>query len=117
MTNYYYYYYYLYSGFETAGLKPSMWPGGETEALARLERHLERRAWVASFGRPRMTPQSLMANQTGLNPYLRFGCLSPKTFYHQMSELYRKVSEINQYIRVFNGTQTRNCILCGCHCV
>ncbi|CAG0924482.1 unnamed protein product, partial [Notodromas monacha] len=77
-------------GFITSGLKQTLWPGGETEALTRLERHLERRAWVASFGRPRMTPQSLMANQTGLNPYLRFGCLSPKTFYHQMSELYRK---------------------------
>ena len=37
----------------------------------RLERHLERKAWVASFGRPKMTPQSLLASQTGLSPYLR----------------------------------------------
>lgn len=30
-------------GFETEGLTSAVWPGGETEALARLERHLERK--------------------------------------------------------------------------
>ena len=34
-----------------------VWHGGEMEALSRLERHLERKAWVASFGLPKMTPQ------------------------------------------------------------
>lgn len=62
---------YTITGFETEGLKPPIWIGGESEALARLERHLERKAWVASFGRPKMTPQSLLASQTGLSPYLR----------------------------------------------
>lgn len=66
-------------------MKPPVWVGGETEALVRLERHLERKAWVASFGRPKMTPQSLLASQTGLSPYLRFGCLSVRVFYHQLS--------------------------------
>lgn len=66
-------------------MKPPVWFGGETEALVRLERHLERKAWVASFGRPKMTPQSLLASQTGLSPYLRFGCLSVRVFYHQLS--------------------------------
>ncbi|KAG4065954.1 hypothetical protein HA402_006672 [Bradysia odoriphaga] len=55
-------------GFETDNLQPPVWIGGETEALIRLERHLERKAWVASFGRPKMTPQSLLASQTGLSP-------------------------------------------------
>lgn len=32
-----------------------------------------------------MTPQSLLASQTGLSPYLRFGCLSVRVFYHQLS--------------------------------
>lgn len=72
-------------GFETDNLQPPVWIGGETEALIRLERHLERKAWVASFGRPKMTPQSLLASQTGLSPYLRFGCLSTRLFYHQLS--------------------------------
>ena len=57
-----------------------------------MERHLERKAWVASFGRPKMTPQSLLASPTGLSPYLRFGCLSTRLFYHALSDLYRKVT-------------------------
>lgn len=72
-------------GFDTEHLKPPVWIGGETEALARLERHLERKAWVASFGRPKMTPQSLLPSQTGLSPYMRFGCLSTRLFYHQLT--------------------------------
>lgn len=78
-------------GFDTQGLKAPVWIGGETEALARLERHLERKAWVASFGRPKMSPQSLLASQTGLSPYLRFGCLSTRLFYHQLTDLYKKI--------------------------
>lgn len=80
-------------GFDTDGLLPPIWQGGESEALARLERHLERKAWVASFGRPKMTPQSLLASQTGLSPYLRFGCLSTRLFYYQLTDLYRKIKK------------------------
>ncbi|GFG34256.1 hypothetical protein Cfor_08204 [Coptotermes formosanus] len=80
-------------GFETDGLLPPVWKGGESEALARLERHLERKAWVASFGRPKMTPQSLLASQTGLSPYLRFGCLSTRLFYYQLTDLYKKIKK------------------------
>lgn len=61
--------------------------------IARLERHLERKAWIASFGRPKMTPQSLLASQTGLSPYLRFGCLSTRLFYHQLTDLYKKIKK------------------------
>lgn len=78
-------------GFDCEALKPPVWKGGEMEALSRLERHLERKAWVASFGLPKMTPQSLLASQTGLSPYLRFGCLSTRLFYHALSDLYRKI--------------------------
>ncbi|XP_072142610.1 cryptochrome-1-like isoform X5 [Dermacentor andersoni] len=79
-------------GFDMDNLKAAVWPGGETEALARLERHMERKqAWVASFGSPRMTPKALLASQTGLSPYLRFGCLSARLFYHQLADLYRKI--------------------------
>lgn len=81
-------------GFDTDGLKPPVWIGGETEALTRLERHLERKAWVASFGRPKMTPQSLLASQTGLSPYLRFGCLSTRLFYYQLTDLYTRVKQV-----------------------
>ncbi|XP_018561357.1 cryptochrome-1-like [Anoplophora glabripennis] len=80
-------------GFDTDGLNPPVWQGGETESLARLERHLERKAWVASFGRPKMTPQSLLPSQTGLSPYLRFGCLSTRLFYYQLTDLYKKIKK------------------------
>ena len=50
-------------GFDCESLKPPVWHGGEMEALSRLERHLERKAWVASFGLPKMTPQVNNAKQ------------------------------------------------------
>ena len=71
--------------------------------LFRLERHLERKAWVASFGRPKMTPQSLLASPTGLSPYLRFGCLSTRLFYHALSDLYRKVGIASFLILCFQA--------------
>ncbi|CAL1546813.1 unnamed protein product [Lymnaea stagnalis] len=80
-------------GFDTDTLGPVQFRGGESEALARLYRHLERKAWVASFERPKMSPQSLYPSGTGLSPYLRFGCLSPRTFYWKLSELYKKVKK------------------------
>uniref|UniRef100_A0A8C2B709 Cryptochrome-1 n=1 Tax=Cyprinus carpio TaxID=7962 RepID=A0A8C2B709_CYPCA len=80
-------------GFETDGLSSAVWPGGETEALTRLERHLERKAWVANFERPRMNANSLLASPTGLSPYLRFGCLSCRLFYFKLTDLYRKVKK------------------------
>lgn len=33
----------MFSGFDTEGLPSAVWPGGETEALTRIERHLERK--------------------------------------------------------------------------
>ncbi|XP_064915915.1 cryptochrome-1 isoform X2 [Columba livia] len=80
-------------GFDTDGLPSAVWPGGETEALTRLERHLERKAWVANFERPRMNANSLLASPTGLSPYLRFGCLSCRLFYFKLTDLYKKVFE------------------------
>ncbi|KAF2351449.1 DNA photolyase N-terminal [Trinorchestia longiramus] len=81
-------------GFETEHLPPAVWKGGETEALSRLKHHLERKAWVASFGRPKMSPQSLFACPTGLSPYLRFGCLSARKFYTELNELYTKIKRV-----------------------
>ncbi|XP_066177290.1 cryptochrome-2 isoform X1 [Sylvia atricapilla] len=78
-------------GFPTDGLAPAVWQGGETEALARLDKHLERKAWVANYERPRMNANSLLASPTGLSPYLRFGCLSCRLFYYRLWELYKKV--------------------------
>ncbi|XP_033101802.1 cryptochrome-1-like [Anneissia japonica] len=78
-------------GFDTDNIPPVCWQGGETEAKKRLDRHLERKAWIANFESPKMTPVSLMASQTGLTPYLRFGCLSSRLFYWKLSELFMMV--------------------------
>ncbi|KAG8197157.1 hypothetical protein JTE90_011318 [Oedothorax gibbosus] len=100
-------------GFDTENLKPSVWIGGETEALSRLERHLERKAWVASFGRPKMTPQSLLPSQTGLSPYLRFGCLSPRLFYQELTELYRKIKKVNPPLSLHGQLLMREFFYCA----
>ncbi|CAH0747383.1 unnamed protein product [Diatraea saccharalis] len=100
-------------GFETEGLKPPVWVGGESEALVRLERHLERKAWVASFGRPKMTPQSLLASQTGLSPYLRFGCLSTRLFYYQLTELYKRIKRVQPPLSLHGQILWREFFYCA----
>ncbi|KAL7885370.1 hypothetical protein AOLI_G00056650 [Acnodon oligacanthus] len=78
-------------GFKNQGDVTPVWKGGETEALERLNKHLDRKAWVASFERPRINAHSLFANPTGLSPYLCFGCLSSRVFYYHLRELYMKL--------------------------
>lgn len=39
----------VFLGFDTDGLSSAVWPGGETEALTRLERHLERKVQCRSY--------------------------------------------------------------------
>ncbi|XP_069385175.1 cryptochrome-1b [Paralichthys olivaceus] len=90
-------------GFETEGLTAAVWQGGETEALMRLERHLERKAWVANSENPRINANSLLASPTGLSPYLRFGCLSCRLFYFKLTDLYRKEKENSKPPLCFYG--------------
>nr|WJJ67115.1 CRYPTOCHROME [Phauda flammans] len=100
-------------GFDTEDIKPPIWIGGESEALARLERHLERKAWVASFGRPKMTPQSLLASETGLSPYLRFGCLSTRLFYYQLSDLYKRIKLVRPPLSLHGQILWREFFYCA----
>uniref|UniRef100_A0A6S9LDJ6 Cryptochrome/DNA photolyase FAD-binding domain-containing protein n=1 Tax=Heterosigma akashiwo TaxID=2829 RepID=A0A6S9LDJ6_HETAK len=53
-----------------------------------MERCLNRRAWVAGFEKPKTSPNSLEPSTTVLSPYLKFGCLSPRLFYHRVQEIY-----------------------------
>ncbi|XP_078077522.1 cryptochrome-2-like [Mustelus asterias] len=80
-------------GFDTSELGPAVWQGGETEALARLYKHLEQQASVANYGKSKLNAGSLLSSPTGLSPYLRFGCLSCRTFYHTLLQLYRMVKK------------------------
>ncbi|XP_041651051.1 cryptochrome-2 [Cheilinus undulatus] len=78
-------------GFRTEGLSPAIWRGGESEALDRLNKHLDKKVWVANFEHPRPNMCSLYASPTGLSPYLRFGCLSCRVLYYNLRELYMKL--------------------------
>ncbi|XP_053487278.1 cryptochrome-2 [Ictalurus furcatus] len=78
-------------GFKTRGEVEPVWRGGETEALDRLNKHLDKKAWVANFERPRIKAHSLFASPTGLSPYLCFGCLSSRVLYYHLRELYMKL--------------------------
>ncbi|NWH40552.1 CRY1 protein, partial [Chloropsis hardwickii] len=66
----------------------SPWRGGETEGLQRLEQHLTDQGWVTSFTKPRTIPNSLLPSTTGLSPYLSMGCLSVRTFFYRLSNIY-----------------------------
>ncbi|KAK4530573.1 hypothetical protein CCYA_CCYA04G1430 [Cyanidiococcus yangmingshanensis] len=64
--------------------------GGETEALAIMERFLtERQADVRAFSKPRTSPTAWpKASTTQLSPYFKFGCLSPRLFIERVQELH-----------------------------
>ena len=66
--------------------------GGETEALARLDKYLKREQWVCDFEKPKGNPASFDPEPatTVLSPYLKFGCLSSRLFYHRLQEVYSK---------------------------
>ncbi|XP_041345562.1 cryptochrome-1-like isoform X2 [Pyrgilauda ruficollis] len=66
----------------------SPWRGGETEGLQRLEQHLTDQGWVTSFTKPRTIPNSLLPSTTGLSPYFSMGCLSVRTFFYRLSNIY-----------------------------
>lgn len=78
-------------GFRTEGLPPAVWHGGESQALDRLGKHLDKKVWVTSLEHSRVNTCSLYASPTGLSPYLRFGCLSCRVLYYNLRELYMKV--------------------------
>jgi len=64
----------------------SVFPGGESEALKRLDTVLKRTSWVANFEKPQTSPNSLEPSTTVLSPYLKFGCLSPRLFWHRLHD-------------------------------
>ena len=83
-------------GLDPATLEPELYPGGETEGLARLERSLARPAWVCRFEKPKTSPNSLQPSTTVLSPYVKFGCVSARLFYHRLAEVYKKGGKHSQ---------------------
>ncbi|XP_037072142.1 LOW QUALITY PROTEIN: cryptochrome-2-like [Pollicipes pollicipes] len=76
-------------GVDAERVPAELYPGGETEGLARLERHLARAAWCCRFQKPQTAPNSLAPSTTVLSPYLKFGCVSARLFYHRLAAVYR----------------------------
>lgn len=76
-------------GIDAASLHTELYPGGETEGLARLERHLARTGWCCKFEKPKTPPNSIEPSTTVLSPYLKFGCVSARLFYHRLLAVYR----------------------------
>lgn len=72
------------------GRATTVFKGGETEALERLERTIinkSRAGWVRSFSKPDTSPNSLEPSTTVLSPYLKFGCLSPVKMYNHLTNI------------------------------
>ncbi|KAM6370685.1 cryptochrome-2-like isoform 3-T3 [Pluvialis apricaria] len=76
-------------GQDPAEVGPHLYPGGETAALARLDTHMERTTWVRTFKKPETEPTSLSPSTTVLSPYLKFGCLSVRTFWWRLDQVYQ----------------------------
>ncbi|XP_014755728.1 (6-4)DNA photolyase isoform X2 [Brachypodium distachyon] len=68
--------------------------GGETEALKRMRESLQDKEWVSMFEKPKGDPSAFLKPATTvLSPYLKFGCLSSRYFYHCIQEVYRSTKK------------------------
>ncbi|KAI8843621.1 FAD binding domain of DNA photolyase-domain-containing protein [Chytridium lagenaria] len=77
-------------GFQTLPIEDqSPHRGGETEALKRLTAYMAQKDKVAKFEKPKTSPAAFNpADTTVLSPYLKFGALSCRLFYHNIMEIY-----------------------------
>ncbi|KAJ8412098.1 hypothetical protein AAFF_G00143650 [Aldrovandia affinis] len=81
---------YLVPSLEDLGIEVDLevlWPGGESEGLKRLEKHIQSQGWVGN-SKPCTIPNSLLPYTTGLSPYFTLGCLSVRSFYYRLSNIY-----------------------------
>lgn len=74
-------------GLDESDLGTCKFPGGETEALKRLNFYMAKKQWVCKFEKPNSSPNSIEPSTTVLSPYLSHGCLSAKLFYHKLKEV------------------------------
>lgn len=65
-------------------------PGGETEGLRRMKAATKDSAFVCNFEKPKTRSSSFNPpSTTVLSPYIKFGCVSVRTFYHEIKEVQR----------------------------
>ncbi|XP_070532394.1 cryptochrome-1-like isoform X2 [Ptychodera flava] len=81
---------------DSSEVGPTLYPGGETEALKRMQSHLQNQSWVCAFDKPKTRPNALQPSTTVLSPYLKFGCLSARTFYYALDDLLKNKTKCTQ---------------------
>ncbi|XP_038210735.1 cryptochrome-1 [Zerene cesonia] len=74
-------------GLDESTASECKYPGGETEALKRLDMYMAKKQWVCAFEKPNTSPNSIEPSTTVLSPYLSHGCLSAKLFYHRLKQV------------------------------
>jgi len=62
--------------------------GGEDVGLNLMDIMCNRSQWIWTFEKPMTKPNALTVDTTGLSPYIKHGCVSPRTFYHKLSKVY-----------------------------
>lgn len=77
-------------------LGPNKFPGGENEALKRMETMLSRKQWIWDFEKPKTAPNSIEPSTTVLSPYITFGCLSSRLFFHKLNAVLSKAKKHSQ---------------------
>lgn len=70
--------------------------GGETEGLKRMKEKLSKKEWVRDFEKPNTSPNSLEPSTTVLSPYLKFGCVSARTFYYEIKNVQKEFKKYSQ---------------------
>lgn len=77
-------------------LGPNKYKGGEKEALKRMKSMLNKTQWVHQFEKPKTAPNSLEPSTTVLSPYITWGCLSSRLFYHELKAVLSKAKKHSQ---------------------
>lgn len=79
-----------------AELGENKFPGGETEALKRMEEYLSKKEWIWTFEKPNTAPNSIEPSTTVLSPYITWGCLSSRLFFHKLNDVLRLAKKHSQ---------------------
>ncbi|KAL4159541.1 hypothetical protein PRNP1_000118 [Phytophthora ramorum] len=72
--------------------------GGEQKALGILKEYCKDEERVAKFEKPDTSPAQIppTPSTTALSPYLFYGCMSPRTFFHQLKAIQERSKRMSQ---------------------
>eukprot|EP01025_Chloroclados_australasicus_P024241 TRINITY_DN2438_c0_g2_i4.p1 TRINITY_DN2438_c0_g2~~TRINITY_DN2438_c0_g2_i4.p1 ORF type:complete len:579 (+),score=41.45 TRINITY_DN2438_c0_g2_i4:679-2415(+) len=74
--------------------KGSPLKGGESVALSKMLQKLSDKQWVIKFEKPQTDPTAFTdPATTTLSPYIKFGCLSVRLFYHKLRAIEKSMND------------------------